>query len=249
MHEFPTEEEPLDITETRQVKKITLLQVLSSAIVAFNIDRGGIFTAKQLFKNPGEAVRAYLGAHRFHYTPPFRILIITTTLAFFAFGMAESFQDAESQFSAGFNSSVEEQRGGDADTTGEMKKILREISPYFNFILWTFIPIVSLFSWLLNLKKNFSYAEHLVFQTYLFCVSNLLCLLFPLDNFLNQTFVFAVVYMVVIFYYIFGYKQFLQKSWVRSILESIALFLLATFIWGSVVGLGFGIYVARTLQL
>ncbi|MEM9052765.1 MAG: DUF3667 domain-containing protein [Bacteroidota bacterium] len=249
MEDFPTEEEPLDVTEIRQVKRITVGQVLGSMIVAFNMDRGGVYTAKQLFINPGKAVREYLGANRFHYTPPFRILIITTTLAFLAFGFTEAFQDAESQFTAGFNGSVEENRGEDVDVTAEIKQILREISPYFNFILWTFIPIVSLFSWLFNLKKNFNYAEHLVFQTYLFCISNILCFLFPFDNFINQAVVFGVIYIAVFFYYIYGYREFLRKSWIRSILESILLFFIATAIWGTIVGLGFGIYVARTLQL
>ena len=106
MSTLPTEEEPLDISEVRRVHRITIAHIFRSLFDAFNMDRGGIYTAKQLFINPGKAVRDYLGANRYHYTPPFRILIITTALALFAIGLSEFTEAAEAQFSAAFHADV-----------------------------------------------------------------------------------------------------------------------------------------------
>ena len=244
MDEFLTNEEPLDVTEVRQVKRITLGHVFNSLILAFNMDRGGIYTVKQLFIKPGEAVRDYLGANRYHYTPPFRILIITTAIVLFAIGLSEITETAEAQFSADVSSTMSEAKNEKVDATEEIKGILQDLSAYFNLILWTFIPIMAFFTWLLNLKKEYNYAEHLVFQTYLFCVSNVLGFLFPLDHFMDGRIIFAVIYIAILFYYVYGFRAFLRKSWLRSFFESFFIFLISSVLWSVFLVLFFGILIS-----
>ena len=243
MDEFLTNEEPLDVTEVRQVKRITLGHVFNSLILAFNMDRGGIYTVKQLFIKPGEAVRDYLGANRYHYTPPFRILIITTAIVLFAIGLSEITETAEAQFSADVSSTMSEAKNEKVDATEEIKGILQDLSAYFNLILWTFIPIMAFFTWLLNLKKGYNYAEHLVFQTYLFCISNVLGFLFPLDHFVPAWLIFSIVYIFISFYYIYGYKGFIGKSWLRSFFESLFILLVSSTIWSVLLGVILGIII------
>lgn len=105
-------------------------QVVFSAVDAFNMDRGGVYTIKQLCKNPGETIRDYLGANRYHYTPPFRILIITTAIALFLIGLAEFTQHASADFSKGYASSVEEKGGNSQDAVAAVIKVLRDIQGY-----------------------------------------------------------------------------------------------------------------------
>lgn len=249
MDQFPTEEEPLDITESRSVKRITLAQVFRSAFDAFNVDRGGVFTVKNLFYDPGVAIRDYLGANRYHYTPPFRILIVTTAIALFMIGQSEFTENMNAEFTAGLNDSVNQTESEKVDITNHVRSILDELQPYFNLILWTFIPFIALFSWLLNLKGKFNFAEHLVFQVYLFCISNILSFLYPLDHFIPIPVVFLIIYVLMFFYYIYGYKEFLKKSWLRSAIEMIFVLLFASTLWTVLVGISFGIYIARTLEL
>jgi len=244
MSTLPTEEEPLDISEVRRVHRITIAHIFRSLFDAFNMDRGGIYTAKQLFINPGKAVRDYLGANRYHYTPPFRILIITTALALFAIGLSEFTEAAEAQFSADISESVNNGKEEKIDATAEIKSILQEMSGYYNLILWTFIPIMAFFTWLLNLKKEYNYAEHLVFQTYLFCVSNVLGFLFPLDHFMDGRIIFAVIYIAILFYYVYGFRAFLRKSWLRSFFESFFIFLISSVLWSVFLVLFFGILIS-----
>ena len=245
MNEFPTEEEPLDITEIRQVKRVTMRQVMNSAVEAFNIERGGIYTIKQLFTNPGAAVLDYFGANRFHYVPPFRILVVTTAIALFLIGLAEFTEQASTDFSTGFNS-IE-----DGDTDREKSKqalesvfhLMELIQGYTNLILWTFIPFMAFITWLINLKRKFNYAEHIVFQTYLFCLSNLLSFFFPLDHFVPGWVIFLVVSILMLFYYVYGYKEFLNKSWLRSFFEMFLILTLSTMIWTVVLTISVVLYI------
>ncbi|MCZ4409709.1 DUF3667 domain-containing protein [Cryomorphaceae bacterium 1068] len=244
MNEFPTEEEPLDITEVRTVKRITMKQILHSAVEAFNIERGGIYTIKQLFTNPGATVLDYLGANRYHYVPPFRILIVTTALALFLIGLAEFTQQASTDFTQGYSESVADKGGNPEEAKVSVLRLLGEVQGYFNLILWTFIPFTALFTWLMNLKRKFNYAEHIVFQTYMFCLSNMLSFLFPLDHILPGWVVVLVIYILMFFLYIYGYKEFLKKSWLRSFFEMSFVLIVSSVIWSALLGLSLGLYIA-----
>jgi len=245
VNQFPTEEEPLDVTEVRRVKRITMKQVMNSAIDAFNIERGGIYTIKQLLINPGAAVLDYLGANRFHYVPPFRILIVTTAIALFMIGAAELPEQAATDFSTGFNSSIED-RDSDREKSQQVLEsifhLMELVQGYTNLILWTFIPFIALFTWLINLKRKFNYAEHIVFQTYLFCLSNILSLLFPLDHFLPGWVIFLVVCILMFFYYTYGYKEFLNKSWMRSFFETCLILIFSLTFWSVLLGVSLMLY-------
>lgn len=241
MTHLPTEDEPLDVTETRQVRRITMAHVFRSVVDAFNVDRGGVFTIKQLFINPGATVRDYLGANRYHYVPPFRILIITTAVALFLVGISDFIDSANIKFSTDLGDAVEASGEDRIDATAAMALLLAEIQGYFNLILWTYIPFAAFFSWLINLKQNFNFAEHTVFQAYLFSIANILSFLSPLDHFIPWWILISVIYIFMIFYYIYAYKQFLRKSWFRAIFEMIFIFVLSSIIWSVLLGVSFGV--------
>ncbi|MTI19393.1 DUF3667 domain-containing protein, partial [Fulvivirga sp. RKSG066] len=50
---------------------------------AWNMQKGGLYTLKWLFLNPGKLIRAYLGTERYIITSPFKLLILTTALSLF----------------------------------------------------------------------------------------------------------------------------------------------------------------------
>jgi hypothetical protein len=244
MSVLPEDEEPLDVSEVRKVHRITLAHIFHSIFDAFNIDRGGVFTLKQLLRNPGAAVQDYLGANRYHYTPPFRLLIVTTALTLFMIGLSEFVESAPDQMGEGFNSETknlsEEER---LNATAAMFEILSDIQAYFNLLLWTFIPFIALFTWLVNLKKKYNFAEHLVFQTYLFSISNIIGFILPLDHFVPWWVIMTVVYILMFFYYIYAYREFLKKSTFRSILEMAMILVFSLLLWSTLIIIVFALLI------
>lgn len=215
-------EEPLDIVETRPLKRITLRGIFASFLDAFNIERGGVYTLKALFRNPGAAVKDYLGSNRFHYTPPFRILVISTAMILFVINFTAAAESFNTGFKAGAGSAEE------AEKAWERIQILR---PYLNLILWSLLPFYALVTLLLNRKKDFNFAEHLVFHTYLFCMSNIVSLVILLDHLIDPSIILGLIILVAFFYLIFGYKVFTGRSWSRSILDSILTYFLGGTFW------------------
>lgn len=65
------ENEQIRFSEERVIHRISMSRFLTSAIDAFNLDRGLIYTLKRLFTTPGDLIRDYLCqsrdySHGFH---------------------------------------------------------------------------------------------------------------------------------------------------------------------------------------
>lgn len=219
--------EAVEITETRRIERISLAQIFRSFLDAFNLDRGVVFTLKQLFVNPGRAIVSFLGTGRYHFVPPFRLLIVTTAIVLYLISLSQSVVELGSGFNEGIS---------DASDATKFLEVQQAMSSYMNLILWTYIPIIALLTYVLNRKKGFNFAEHLVFHTYLFCIANICGFFLPLDHYLPIYVIWLIVYVPMVFYYIYGYRFFMAKSWLRAVLEMIAIFVISSIIWGAMFG-------------
>lgn len=231
--------ETVEVTETRRINRISVAQIFRSFLDAFNLDRGVLFTMKQLFMNPGKAIVSFLGTGRYHFVPPFRLLIVTTAIVMYLISLSKSV----AEFGTGFNEGV-----SDVNDATKVMEVQQAMASYMNLILWTFIPVIALLTYSLNRKKGFNFAEHLVFQTYLFCIANIFGFFLPLDHYLPISVIWLIVYLPMVFYYIYGYRFFLAKSWLRAVLEMTIIFLVSMVIWGVLFGgaITLGVFVLST---
>jgi hypothetical protein len=223
--EYPeSESEFMLVTEKRMVHRITLSYLITSLLDAFNLERGGIYTVKRLFSHPANMLRAYLGKQRYRFTPPFRLLLITTAVALFLLNVSGE--------GSSFLEGVKDGLNSQGDATGvKLIFTLQRMGEFINLILWSFIPLMALFTWLFNKKKSFNYAEHLVMQTYLFSIINLIMWLFPLASLLHLNFFMIVISCLMYGYYIYFYRFMFRKSWVRAIAEGLLVFHIASLLW------------------
>lgn len=206
MDDFPFNEDEIEITETRSIRRLRLNQIFQSILIAFNLERGGLYTVKRLFLNPGELVEEYVATGRYRYIGPFRLLIVTTAITFFILQNSAAFEE----FRSGFYEGVQNE---------ELYTFIEISSKYFNILLWLFVPVAALFSWAFNLRRGYNYAENLAFQTYVFSLTNIIAMITVFDRVLNPTVVISIVYLAFTFYYIYSYKVFFKKPWWRSVID------------------------------
>lgn len=241
MNDFQEREDELKVVETRVVKRITIGRIFSSIFEAFNLERGGFFTVKALLTNPGKAIKEYLGENRFHYTPPFRVLIITTALALYFISISDTADHMGNDFIQGVD---------DADKLKLIQdKVFGFIGTYANFVLWTFIPLAAVFSFLFNRKREYNFAEHLVYQTYLFCIANIISVFIPLGNLITEQVALGIIYVLMLFYNVYAYKVFLDRTLVKSIWDNLWILFLASIIWMFLLLGGFMVFVGMNKEL
>lgn len=217
------------INETRVIRRLTVRNFVHSFFEAFNLEKGLIYTLKRLFTAPGHLVTDFIGAGRYKYIGPFKLLVITTTIALLAMSPDGAFDEAKANF-------------GSDETQDLMMRTLEDLQSFTNLFLWIYIPIVSFFTWRFNDRKKFNYAENLALHTFYFVLSNLFSFLFFLD-FAVPIFAIAGVYgALFLFYYIWMYRQFFSKGWLRSVFELIVTYSIGSIFYGLVMACIFVTY-------
>lgn len=197
---------PIEITEKRTVKRITVKQSLADFLDAFNVERGLIYTVKLLFKKPGSLIRFYLTEGRFKIVNAFRLLIISTALSLILLSFTDSFQ------------LFYDVNGNSEERTAEMEQFMNRLfTDWFNLILWLSIPVYALSSFLIFKKyERFNYAEHMVIHSFIISISNILVIVFlPFGYFIGYEIAFAIAFLagLVYYFYLFWdlFKQ--RKFW------------------------------------
>ncbi|MEM6643704.1 MAG: DUF3667 domain-containing protein [Bacteroidota bacterium] len=192
---------PIQITENRKVKRITVWQSVADFLDAFNVERGLIYTIKLLFTRPGRLIRFYLEEGRYRVVNAFRLLIITTAVSLLLLNYSNSF---EALYEVQGSSDAEAQKVSDL-----LGKIFRD---WYNLIIWLSIPFYALFSFLLFRKyEKLNYAEHVVTQSFYISISNIIIIcLFPLSFLIKTEIFFLISLCVGTFYYGFIFYTMYQ---------------------------------------
>jgi len=224
MEGFPENETEIEIIDKRIVKRITVSNFLSNVLEAFNISRGGVYTVKRLLINPGQLAREYIGVSRHRITPPINILIISTAISLLLLTQLEFFDKVIDESLIVTHPSQEDIK----------TEVIQTFTSYFNLLLWIYIPISALLSSWFNRKRGLNYAENLVFQAYNLCVTNFVLILFFPITYWSLDVTFSIYQIAAFAYMVYGYKVFFRKKWIRSILETAAVFLIGSFLWSIV---------------
>lgn len=224
------------IREEREIHRITMRRFLRSIPEAFEIERGVVYTLRRLGTQPGHLILDYLGRWRYHYVPPFRLLLVTTAMVLIILNYSSGVR----AFVAGVQEALSD---GPSEEANRFQRMQELVVQYHNLILWMYLPIGALFTLLFNRHGRLNYAEHLVFHTYLLALSNLLVVVFLLNYLMPLQFVLPFYVLAILGYYLVAYQQVFGKSWGRSVLELGIVFVLSYAIYGLMVFLVIGLYV------
>ena len=228
MHpELPDKEEPWEVEQHRYIHRITTRRWLANIAEAFDLERGAWYTLKALFRSPARLTLDYLGRGRFKYVPPFRLLVVSTALVLLLVNWVSGFE----QFYVGFR------EGSDAIEEDTIQSLEQITINYFNLLLWLYLPFAAATVWLFNRKSGFTFAEHMVLQTNLLSLTNLLIPLFFIYLIIPRPEALFIYFIPVVIYNIVTYKQFYQKSWVRGILEMVLIFIISYLVYTLVISL------------
>ncbi len=182
----------------------------------FHIDKGFVFTLKELFTRPGNSLKEYLAGKRVKHFKPFAFVILLSTICTLLIKgliLLSIKQNPTIHFSSNF------------------------FSNYISLLIFLMIPILSLVTYLFYRNRQYNYWEHFLINTYLAACLNIFFLLIYIVIFIkslshnassvNYTW-FMTLFMTM---YGFAFAQLMgnKKERVKSIIRIIFLnFILAT---------------------
>lgn len=179
--------------------RITLSKFIKHDLLhgVLHLDKGILYTLKNLVFNPGYTIRSFLAGKRvMHYNifALFIIVIAIKTLIDYHISDGDMFNSLKNK---------------DTDV-----RINEAVDHYYKFFYLLSIPLLSIFSYLFSKRLHYNYTEHIVFNCFLLTGGFFYALIFSLFCFLtglrdNQ----PVGILFVALYIMLGYYQATSETY------------------------------------
>jgi len=189
---------------------------------ALNLDQGLLHTIIALTVRPGTAVAEYVRGRTRPYTNPAKYLVICAALATFImlyFGVLDAQMDL-----------MEEQTRQRADMPdalmdARLNAIAEFMTRYFNIILILGVPVMAMFSRLFFFRSEFNFAEHVIFNVFIYAHQNLF-FLFAVPPFflgMNVTRLTTLYLFLIVCYYIWACYGFFKVRLITAVVRGIGI--------------------------
>lgn len=219
----------------------------------WHLDRGILFTARQLLTRPGYAIREYLEGKRVqHYRPLAFAFMFGAISAFLYFNISlKSLADFTEGFQKGVSDGINEKGNGARAAQQVQAELGYLIKKYYATLIVALIPLRA---WLMSLffrKRGLNYPQHLLANTFITGLESLVSvLIFPLLWILDGTPAFLLVSILssVVSGIVYGAMSYVQlfynehtKRW-RLIVRSTIAVLITYFVSMAFLSTSLGIY-------
>ncbi|MEL6557916.1 MAG: DUF3667 domain-containing protein [Bacteroidota bacterium] len=222
-------EYPLEASQRRVIERITLKKLIGDIGKILNLERGILYAIKLLLINPGKAVSSYLNEQRFVFFHPLRLLLITSAVSLFSFWLIDGAESMGDALQVG--AAPKDQMAEEINQIGQ-ELFIEAFNDYFNAMIWIFIPIISFFSYLFFMKSAYNYAEHLILNTYITSIGNLINTVFYLLALVVDIGISSIIALIVYLgYNLYSYKSFFKVTTVQMLLRGISSLVLGYFIY------------------
>lgn len=230
-----------DCGQKTALRRVNMHDVIHDGIHYFTHADKGIFTLlKSLVVQPGQVAKEYVEGKRKKHFPPLNFFLIVSAVYIIIGGMTSKYNTLQRASRANnYTASQQSTQPNDLQQTESIKrmekmaKIGRFFSKYSNYVAMFAAPLISLLIWILLLKGNYNYTEHLIANLYLIGFTNLfrcliivpIALLFtvsPDNRGLQLGFMTFEIFYRTIFYYRFM-GQYSLSGKVKSFLLALGI--------------------------
>jgi hypothetical protein len=184
--------------DTRRIDWHWLLHEVQHSIL--HVDKGLLYTLKELFVRPGITIRGFLEGKRVNHFRPVALIMILA--AVYSLGFQWMARDVAERFLAA------------PGQTMDSAVFMETFMSYYAFFELCTVPFYALWTWLLMRKYGHNYTEHLIINSFLGgqrIAINVLTL--PL-NLLGTWAALAasmVAYVAYLIYFVFGFAQLYEQ--------------------------------------
>ena len=126
----------------------------------FNLERGLLFTVKELFVRPGELISSFLNRATVRYSHPFRFVFVMATIAALLTILTGTFEASE------VTEYFEKTGEDDIEKRESIKLVIENIKKYLSLLLLINIPFNAVASLIVYSSRKYNYTEHLILNCY-----------------------------------------------------------------------------------
>lgn len=199
-----------------KVSRINLSHLIEELQFSFlHINKGMLYTVKELFIRPGYTIKSYLSGKRIQYFKPFAFLLIWGSIYSLVLHFFNVYPDSE--------------MNKEESPILNYSYIYNWYYSHYSLVQLLIIPFYALSSYILYRKSNYNYIENLVIYSYTHGIKVIILLLFyPLFYYTHSEHVYLITLAILYIYNISVLAQIFKKSsWYKAILKAIISIVLA----------------------
>ena len=202
-------------TETGRIDLHYLSHEIQHSV--FHVDRGILYTIKELLTRPGYTIKNYLDGKRVNYFKPFAFVVILSTI----YGFIAHFFDVYPE------SSIMLDMGNESARYNQMT--LEWLYSHYSMAMLFLSTFSALSSYLIFRKSGYNYLEHLVIYSYIVGIQIFLFLLSYIFYYNFPS--IWIIYIVSVLAYSYNvwvlFQLFNDGSWVKTIVKVLVCFVLS----------------------
>lgn len=164
-----------------------------------HVDKGILFTTKELFTRPGYAIKDYISGKRVSHFKPFAYIFILSSL----YAVLAHFLKMEILLQ-GLSNGIGQSIKISTEDAADVSKVKEVIQNIYSFLTWIkehypytnvlSLPVFSLASYIAFYKNGFNYFEHLILNSYIAGQRTVLfILLLPVYYFISDQHVLNII--------------------------------------------------------
>lgn len=148
-------------SKTHEINFKSILHEIQHSI--FHIDKGILFTTKELFQRPGQTIKEYLEGKRVKHFKPFAYIFILSTIYALLTRLSQKSTFLTDFFEGFYNGTTDDKSKSDLGLVGE---ILLWMSSHYAYTTLLIIPIISFASYLCFYRTRYNYFQHLILNSF-----------------------------------------------------------------------------------
>lgn len=224
----------IEVAHKRTVSRLSFRRIGNVIAEAFNLDRGFIYTFKELSLRPAQTIRRYLDTDRFTFTNPISYFLVIVGITIFIANQNDFFQSNVAALNSGLEAGMDINPNSQMADGAQREKATAKVNeafesyfvPYQN--IWSILTIffTSIFSFLFFRKSKFNFTEHFVINLFIFSHTYIIFLLMVIFKLFNP--IWSAGYIAILFVYsFFAYQGLFLQSRGKTIFKTISLFVLS----------------------
>ncbi len=227
------ENEKIEISTTRTIKRLTVRNLLGEFAAAFNLNRGFFYTVKNLTLHPAKTIKSYLDTGRYEVTSPIKYFIAIIGFTLFIASL-NNFFELNQNFLKGMEMGM--QSSSDDHQLDERKlRYLKniEVAYYKYFVgyqnVWSIFTIyfTSVFSYLFFKKSGYNLVEHFVINSYTFIHTYLAFTVIVIFHLVDP--MWLLLYLLIfLFMTLIVYKRLFLQSWGTTLYKTLFTYFLSS---------------------
>lgn len=200
----------------------------------FHVDKGILYTIKELALRPGNTLTEYLSGKRVSHFKPFAFVTILATI----YGLLSHYLHIYPEIQI-LNDTSQSQKTTDIAFDWLYK--------HYAFTTYLLIPFYALFSYIL-FKSKYNYFEHLVINAYLIGFQIILLIICLPFNYISTSLYFFLPTIVSFLYFAWTFHQIFNNQLFTSIFKTVLITILSS-ILGLILGLiGGGLFTNNSIS-